>query len=308
MTVSITHKTPTWQTYAVLAGGVLSVSMAAILIRLAQAEALPSLLIAAARLVIATLILTPLVLRRHLPQIRSLRPRDMTLIGVSGLFLALHFILWITSLEYTTVLVSVVLVTTSPLWSALLEALFLRSRITRLVLLGLLLAIAGGVIISLPPAGETMQFGSQPVLGSLMAAGGALAVAVYLVIGRSVRSRLPLLPYIWLVYGAAAVVASLALLLTGTPVTGYSLQGYGWMVAVGLIPQLLGHSAFNYALEYLSATYVGIATQLEPVGSAIMAFFVFDEIPYLTQFIGSSIILLGVIVASVGQNKTKEIE
>lgn len=306
MRATIKQASPTWQTYAVLAGGVLAVSMAAILIRLAQAEALPSLLIAAARLVIATLILTPLVLRGYLPHIRRLQPRDFALIGVSGLFLALHFILWITSLEYTTVLISVVLVTTSPLWSALLEALFLQARITRVVLLGMLLAIAGGIVISLPPAGAAVQVGSQPVLGSLMAAGGALAVAVYLVIGRSVRSRLPLVPYIWLVYGAAAVVASLAVLLTSTPITGYSAQGYIWMIAVGLIPQLLGHSAFNYALEYLSATYVGIATQLEPVGSAILAFFIFDETPYLTQLIGSMIILIGVIIASLGQNKEQQ--
>lgn len=298
----LTVRTP-WQTYAVLAAGLAAVSLAAVFIRLAQGEGIPSLVIAAARLTIAALILTPLTLPRYLDHLRQLTRRDLLLVSVSGLFLALHFILWITSLELTSVLISVVLVTTSPLWAALLETLFLKSRLTRLVMIGLMLAIGGGIMIGLPDQEGAFSFGSNPLLGSLFALGGAVAVAIYLVIGRSVRPKLPLLPYIWLVYGIAALFALLAVLLAGSQITGYTPEGYLLLLAVALFPQLIGHSSFNYALKHLSATYVGVASQLEPVSSALLAFIVFREIPSSLQLLGSAVILVGVVLATLGQQK-----
>ncbi len=292
---------PPLRAYAVLALGLTAVSLAAVFIRMAHAEGISSLVVAAGRLGIAALILTPVTLPRYQSQLRSLLRRDLILIGLSGVFLGLHFIFWITSLEHTTVLVSVVLVTTSPLWSAGLEAVFLRARVSRPVLIGMLLAISGAVIISLPAEGAPTALGSNPLLGSALALAGALAVSIYLVIGRSVRSRLPLFPYIWLVYSVGAVTALTAVVVTGTPVTGYSPTGYVLLLALALIPQLIGHSAFNYVLEYLSATYVGISTQLEPVMSAIMAFFLFQEAPRAVQILGSAVVMAGVVLATLGQ-------
>lgn len=293
----------TRQAYMVLAFGLLASSFAAILIRLAQDASIPSLLIAAGRLTIATLILTPLTLRNHWHDIQRLTRRDFGLIGLSGAFLALHFVTWITSLELTSVLVSVVLVSTSPLWIAVLERIFLHAHLSNKVLLGLLAAIAGGIIISLPTGGP-VRLGSNPLLGGLMALAGAAAIAVYLVIGRSVRAKLPLLPYIWLVYGIAAIITSAVVLLTGTPVLGHEPQGYVWVLAVALIPQLIGHSAFNFALRHLPATLVGVIGQLEPAGSTVMAMVLFDEIPGPLQLVGGVIVVLGVILAILGQRDT----
>ncbi|MGQ9887008.1 MAG: DMT family transporter [Aggregatilineales bacterium] len=292
---------PPLRAYAVLALGLTAVSLAAVFIRMAQAESMPSLVVAAGRLGIAALILTPLTLPRYQSQLRGLLGSDLMLIGLSGVFLGLHFIFWITSLEHTTVLVSVVLVTTSPLWSAGLEAIFLRTRLSRLVLIGMLLAISGVVIISLPAEGAPTALGGNPLLGSALALAGALAVSIYLVIGRNVRSRLPLFPYIWLVYGVGAVTALAAVVVTSTPIAGYSSTGYVLLLALALIPQLIGHSAFNYVLEYFSATYVGISTQLEPVMSAIMAFFLFQEAPRAVQILGSAVVMVGVVLATLGQ-------
>lgn len=287
--------------YAVLALGLLAVSLASILIRMAQGEGVPSLTIAAGRLAIAALILTPFTLRRYQRHLRGLRRRDLLLIGVAGVFLGLHFIFWVTSLEHTSVLISVVLVTTSPLWSAGLEAVFLRASVTRLVFGGILLAIVGAVVISLPGADAGIALGSSPLLGSGLALAGALAVSVYMVIGRSVRARLPLLPYIWLVYGVAAITALAAVFVARAPLTGHSPTGYALLLALALIPQLIGHSAFNYVLKYLSATYVGISTQLEPVLSAALALLLFQEMPRPLQLLGSAIVMAGVVLATLGQ-------
>jgi drug/metabolite transporter (DMT)-like permease len=297
-----------WQTYAVLAVGLVAVSLAAILIRLAQAEGMSSLLISAARLGIAALILTPVTLRRYQKHLRAISRSEWLLITVSGVVLAFHFIAWTLSLEYTTVLISVVLVTTSPLWSAVLEVVFLRTHLHPVVVWGLLIAIGGGVMISVPGEGDTLALGSNPVLGGVLAIGGAVSFAIYMVIGQKIRARMPVIPYIWLVYGIAAIAASVVVLATRTAVAGFSVEGYGWLLATALVPQLIGHSAFNYAVEHVSATYIGIATQLEPVGSAILAFFAFREVPRALQIAGSAIILVGLMLASLGQHRSFKAE
>ncbi|MBZ0288054.1 MAG: DMT family transporter, partial [Anaerolineae bacterium] len=103
----------------------------------------------------------------------------------------------------------------------------------------------------------------------------------------------------------SAVTASIIVLATATPVAGFSTEGYLWLLATALVPQLIGPSALNYAVEHVSATYIGIATQLEPVGSAIIAYFVFREIPRPLQILGSAVILVGLILASLGQGKNR---
>jgi drug/metabolite transporter (DMT)-like permease len=122
----------------------MAVAAAAIFIRYAQADGMPSLVIAAGRLTIAALVLTPFALARHLPAVRALNRRDLALAVVSGFFLAIHFAAWVSSLEYASVLISVVVVTSNSLFVVLLEVIFLRARPARLVIVGLVLAIVGG--------------------------------------------------------------------------------------------------------------------------------------------------------------------
>jgi drug/metabolite transporter (DMT)-like permease len=284
----------------VLAFGVLAISSSAIFIRLAQNDGVPSLAIAAVRLSLAALLLTPFVWARYSPLLRRLTPADLTLAVASGFFLALHFVTWVSSLEYTSVLISVVFVTTGPIWVALLEMILLRARLPRLVGLGLVVAIVGGAMIGLGGAGN-VQGGSNDLLGAALSLGGAIAIALYFVIGRKLRAGLPLLPYIWLVYSCAALFLMLGVLLTATPLFGHPPSAYLWLVALAVFPQLVGHTSLNYAIAYLPATLVSMITQLEPIGSAILALILFRESPQFVQIIGSLTILTGVILASRGQ-------
>lgn len=305
MTEVATTEQSTLRAYGVLFIGVIAVSMAAILIRLAQGQDVPSLLIAAGRLTLAALILTPSALRnpRFMAQIRTLSRRDMLLVGVSGLFLAIHFATWVTSLEYTTVLISVVLVTTTPLWVALLEIFVLRASLTRGVIVGLIVVLSGSLIIGVSGEPEVADSGNQMIQGGILALIGAMAAAVYLTIGRHLRPRLSLIPYIWLVYGCAALILLGAVIVSGISITGYGFEGYLWVIALALVPQLIGHSSLNYALAYLPATLVSIATQAEPIGGAILALFIFSEVPGPWQIFGSIVILAGVTLTTLSQSK-----
>jgi drug/metabolite transporter (DMT)-like permease len=290
------------QVFAVVLIGVLATSTAAIFIRYAQGEGLPSLVIAAGRLTLAALLLTPFALRAHRPELAALTRRDLVLGAASGFFLAIHFATWIASLEYTSVLISVVFVSTSPLWVALLELFFLRVRLGALVWFGLIIALIGGIAIGTAGGGGD-DVGSNPVLGGALALAGAVAIAVYLVIGRKLRAKLSLLPYIWAVYGFAALFLIAFVIVAGLPITGYSPNGLIWIILLALVPQLVGHSSFNYALRYLSATFISIATQMEPIASAILALIIFHEQPTAAQVVGSLAILAGVLLAIWGQNR-----
>ncbi|MBN2549000.1 MAG: DMT family transporter [Anaerolineales bacterium] len=288
--------------------GLLAVSTASVFIRYAQQEA-PSLVIAASRLTIASLVLAPIVLKWRRAELRRLSAGDLRLALLSGFFLALHFATWISSLEYTTVASSVVLVTTTPLWVALLAPLTLKESISRLVLIGMALALAGGVVVGMsdacllqagrlvcPSAAEFFQ--GQAFLGDLLALAGALMAACYIIIGRRLRARVSLLSYIFVVYGMAAVVLVVIMLGAGQTPLGYSGMTYIWFILLALVPQLLGHSSFNWALGYLSAAYVSIALLGEPIGSTILAYIFLDEAPTAIKIFGAILILSGIYIAS----------
>ena len=274
--------------------GIAAVSSASIFIRFAQREA-PSLVIAAARLTLSSLILVPLALTRYRHEYRRLTSRDAWLAVFSGVFLALHFATWISSLEYTTVASSTVLVSTSPLFVAITAWLFLREKIGPAVIAGLVVALAGSAVIGLSDRSGGMR---NALLGDLLAFAGAVTVAGYLLIGRRLRAKLSLIPYIAVVYGTAAVVMLAMVLVTRERVVGYSPTTYLWFLLLALVPQLLGHSAFNWALAHLPATFVAVATLGEPIGSTILAYIILGEMPTPIKIVGAVLILAGIVVAA----------
>ncbi len=287
--------------------GLLVTSTAAILIRFAQTEA-PSLVIAAWRVGLASLVVAPILLARHRPALQRLSRRQLGLALLSGLFLALHFATWITSLEYTTVASSLVLVATTPLFVALIAPVALQERLTRWVLAGLAVALAGGVGIGLsdactwqaglrcPSAAEFLQ--GPAVLGDLLALAGAAAGGGYFMLGRRLRRELPLLPYVGLSYGAAALVLIALTAAAGLPLIGYRPATYLLFAALALGPQLLGHSSFNWALRYLPVAFVSILLLGEPVGSTILAFLILGETPGPLKLISVILVLFGIYLAS----------
>lgn len=283
--------------YLALAIGVLAASTASLFIRYTQQEGVPSLTIAAVRLTLAALLLTPVAWRHHREELRRLSRAGYSLALASGFFLAVHFASWITSLEHTSVLISVVLVSTSPLWVALLAPLLIREVFDRRTLLGIIIAFIGGILITLAEGNSTSGPQAAPLLGSVLALIGAIAVALYLIAGRRLRASLSVVTYIWLVYGTAAIVLLLAVALTGGSLVGYSPAAYFWMFMLAVIPQLIGHSSFNYALGHLPAAYVSLVSLAEPAGSSVLAFIFLGEAPATLQVIGAGLILLGVFVA-----------
>ena len=301
------HRAP-FPPLLVLAIGILIASTASIMIRYAQAEA-PSLVIAAYRLTIASLLLAPIAASRRREELAVLTRKELGLAVLSGLFLALHFATWISSLKYTTVASSAVLVATIPLWVALISPFTLKEPMNRLAKTGMLLALAGGFIVALSDTcvwsgiglrcpSPSEFFNGRAFLGDLLALAGALMGASYLLIGRSLRAKMSLLSYIFVVYSMAAVVLLMISLGAGLPAFGYSAQTYLWFILLALGPQLLGHTSFNWSLRYVSAGYVSISLLGESIGSTILAYLLLGEAPAVVKVFGAILILAGIYIAS----------
>jgi len=292
---------------------IISVSTASLFIKFAQEEA-PSLVIAALRLTLASLLLAPIAIIRHKEELLSLSRKELLLGFLAGFFLALHFATWISSLEYTSVASSVVLVSTGPLWVALLSPIILHESLPRKIFWGLLLAVSGGFFIALSDSCmwqsrlicETFfnSQNSKSMIGNLLALTGAFTITGYLLIGRRLRTKISLIPYIFLVYSMAAIVLIVIMLFARQSPLGFPKATYGWIFLLALIPQIIGHSTYNWALRFMPATLVAILTLGEPIGSVTLAYFILHESPGIVKIIGGIFILSGIYLASRAQIKT----
>jgi drug/metabolite transporter (DMT)-like permease len=275
--------------------GVLAVGAAAIFIRLAGA---PALGIAFWRCALGVLALLPLAaLRREsVPKGRDLR------VGVvAGIALGAHFGTWIASLDYTTVAASVVLVSTTPVFVAVAAYLLFGERTSVVSFAGIALAIAGTALI----AGGGSGSGNTALFGNVLALVGAVAMAVYVLIGRSLRTGgVGAIPYSIVGYSVAALALLPVARVSGVQLWGYSATTWFWLFVITLGPQLLGHTVLNWALEYVRAAIVSGAILAEPVIAALLAWLVLSEKPGLATLLGGLVVLAGLYLLLRGNTSS----
>jgi drug/metabolite transporter (DMT)-like permease len=283
--------------WAVLGVGILAVSSAAILIRLITA---PALAVGAWRLTLATAMLTPWALgaaRREWPRLER---HDWARLILAGLALALHFGAWISSLRLTSVASSVILVSTTPLWVALAGRFLLGERLGRATRWGLALSLVGTSIVSFGDLtlGGAQALTTRALLGNGLALLGAISVAAYLLLGRAVRRKLSTLAYVWPCYGIAAGALWLTCLFARQPLWGYDTGTFVLLALLALGPQVLGHSAFNWALAHFSPVFVTLALLGEPIGATALAWLLLGEAPTWTALGGGALILVAIVAAA----------
>lgn len=273
---------------------VLSIATAAIFIKLSS-DAAP-IVIAAARLSLSAVLLVPLAISRRGGSARIGTRRRWGGIALAGIFLAAHFFCWITSLRHTSVVSSVVLVTTNPIFTGIASYFLFKEPITRPLLIGILLAVVGGGTIAYADAGRD----SGSVYGNVMSLLGAITASSYFLVGRSVRRDVDTLNYVLPVYSIAALVLCAGVVLLREPVLGLRTSTYVYFVLLAVIPQLIGHSIFNWALKYMSATMIAICILGEPIGATILAAGFLGESVSGEQAVGGGLILAGIYLASRG--------
>jgi drug/metabolite transporter (DMT)-like permease len=258
----------------------------------------PALALAFWRCLAGSVVLAPFAPRGR---VAALDRADLARLGAAGLFLAVHFALWNASLGLTTVAAATTLVSCAPLFVGL-GSVFLGEAPSGRAWGGIALATAGAVVIGV---GDATGFGggTDAVWGDLLAFGGAVAVAAYLLLGRVARRRLPVSTYAASVYGVAAAALLPACLLAGATLGGY--QATAWLALAGVVagPQLLGHTVFNGLLASVSASVVAVVMLLEPVIATALAWWLFAEVPGPSLWAGAPMVLAGVWLATTGSRR-----
>ncbi|MGB3560343.1 MAG: DMT family transporter [Geitlerinemataceae cyanobacterium] len=287
---------------AVLGVGVLAVSTAAIWIRLAISSAGVSgvgfsLVLAASRLTLASLLLIP---TWHRVPWRQISRSAIVYALAAGVFLAVHFATWITSLSYTSIAAATTLVTSNPLWVTLLSWLWFGEKPTFRTVLGIAIALTGGILISVGGTAQTAT-ASNPLLGNFLALVGAWTVSFYLLLGREAqRQGLGLGGYGIVAYGSAALVLLPLPGLFGASYAGFPPVVYFYILMTALLPQLVGHTSINWAVRWVSPTLITLMILFEPVCASILGYWIFGEVPTFWVLVGAVVLLMGVAIAALG--------
>lgn len=273
--------------YALLIIGVISVSTSAILVKVSTA---PSGVIAFYRLLFSVLFMLPIFLLKYVPELRLITRRDWLFSIFAGIFLAFHFILWFESLNYTSVASSTVLVTLQPLFAFIGTYLFFKEKFSGKAILSGITAIIGSVIISW---GDFKISGSA-LYGDILALIACALITANFMFGQTVRQRLSLVTYTFVVYSISTITLFFYVIIKQEPFLPYGTSDWIYFILLALIPTLLGHTLFNWSLKYLSTSTISMAILFEPVGAAVLAYFLLQEAITWTQALGGFIVIAGV--------------
>jgi drug/metabolite transporter (DMT)-like permease len=272
-----------------LALGVFAMTWAAILVRRAEA---PAMSIAFWRMALAAAALAVFCAVARVRFWRSWRGIDWWTGAGAALLLALHFGFWISSLAYTSVAASVVLVSTQPVFVAVFGRAFLGERPSRAAWAGIAIAVVGTGVI----AGADFALDRSALLGDLLALLGALWISAYYVLAKFLRATKDLVPYVTVIYAMTAAWLLVAALASASPLAGWGGATWAALAALALGPTILGHSSMNYALRYMPAFQVNIASLGEPMGAAIWAALLLGEMPGVATWVGGGLILMGIFL------------
>jgi len=279
--------------------GVIAVSFSALFVRLSAA---PPLITAAYRLVFTFLLIAPFTLIKHRHELSAMKRREVLLAALSGLFLALHFATWFTSLNYTTIASSVVIVTTQPVFVVIGSWLFFRERITRVSAIGGALALSGSFIIG---AGD-FKLGMEAFYGDALALLAAILVSGYMIIGRKIRAKVALSAYTFVVYGSSAVTLVLISLLSSLPFAPYAAKEWLLFVALALVCTVGGHTIFNWVIRYVPASTVAVSILGESLGAIVWGALFLKEYPGWRQILGGGVIFTGLYLFNRGSVPKRE--
>lgn len=271
---------------------VLAVSTSAVLIRAGSA---PEPVMAFYRVVLTTALLAPLA-PRYVEDLRGLGSRDVLAAVLAGVALAGHFAAWFASVDRTTIAASVTLVQTAPVFVAVGAVTLLGERLSRGMVAGILVATVGSAVMS--AGGLVGGGGTAPLLGNALAVTGAVFAAAYVLTGRSVRQRVPVVPYVLVVYAVCAVVLLGYVLAVGHPLGGYPRSEWLLFLGMAVGPGVLGHTVVNWALEHVESSVVSVTLVAEPVGSTVLALAVFGEVPGWLTLVGGTVVVGGILLTT----------
>ena len=274
---------------AMIVLGVIGISLSSIFVKFSTA---PAAVTAAWRRLWTVALMTPVVWGRGAVrrELLGVKWPLAALSALSGLFLAIHFVLWFESLNRTSVASSTTIVCTEVIWVCLGWWLFMGGRIPGKALAAIGVTVVGSVVIAFADSGSKGHLS-----GDILALLAAVSVAGYTLIGRAVRSDTSTAVYTYLVYTVCALVLVLTCVFQGQALLGHGSSPIWVGLALAVFSTILGHSIFSWCLKYFSPAFVSASKLCEPVGAAALAALIFGQIPSAMQLLGGALILGGLV-------------
>lgn len=292
---------PPFNPYVAVVIGVIAVSTSAIFVKLANDA--PVGIIAFYRLFLAVLIMAPIIFMKYKQEIRQIAKRDWVFATLSGMFLALHFILWFESLNYTSVASSVVLITIQPVFAFIGTYFFFGERFSVAAIISVLITLFGSFIIGW----GDFQISGLALFGDILALLGAIVITAYFLLGQKLRRGLSLMPYTFIIYGISTVMLLIYNIIVGNNFISYSSTHWGLFLALAIIPTFLGQMLFNWALKWMSTSTISMAIVFEPIVATLFAYLILDEIVTSSQWLGGTIVIFGLFLFIVSTTKKKQV-
>ncbi len=292
---------PPFNPYIAVVIGVITVSSSAVLVKLADHA--PAAIIANYRLLFAILIMAPFILMKHRHEFRLIQRKDWLFSALAGVFLALHFILWFESLNYTSVASSVVLVTLQPIFAFLGTYFFFRERFSPGAVISMIIALFGSMIISW----GDFRISGMALFGDILALLGAVTITAYFLLGQRLRRNLSLMTYTFIVYGFGTITLIIYNVVLQNPFFGYPADHWWIFLALAIFPTFFGHTLFNWALKWLSTSTISMGIVFEPIGATILAYIILGEQVTGSQWLGGTIVIFGLFLFIVSTSRKPKV-
>jgi len=292
---------PPFNPYIAVVIGVITVSSSAVLVKLAGNA--PAAIVANYRLLFAVLIMAPFILMKHRHELRLIQRKDWLFSALAGIFLALHFILWFESLNYTSVASSVVLVTLQPIFAFLGTYFFFQERFSPGAVISMIIALLGSMIISW----GDFRISGMALFGDILALLGAITITAYFLLGQRLRRNLSLMTYTFIVYGFSTITLIIYNVVLQNPFFGYPADHWWIFLALAIFPTFFGHTLFNWALKWLSTSTISMGIVFEPIGATILAYIILGEQVTGAQWLGGTIVIFGLFLFIVSTSRKPKV-
>jgi drug/metabolite transporter (DMT)-like permease len=219
---------------------------------------------------------------------------------VIGILLGAHFGFFISSVKATSVAASVLLGTCHIVYVAIIGWILFGEGLTRKGIIGTCLALSGIVILFW---GDLVQDPGN-FDGNVLAFISGILAGFYYLGGRKLRKEISLPTYALVVYLSSAITMWIVVIVQGLEYLNIPYSDFQLFFLMALVPTLLGHTMQNWALAFLPAYVVSITLLTEPVGSGILAWHFFEEVPSIGVFIGGLIVLFGVCMVALSEKES----
>jgi drug/metabolite transporter (DMT)-like permease len=266
----------------------IAISFAPIFVRYSDA---PAAVQGMYRMLFTVIIMLPFG-TRQLRTMRSISRKDWILLSLAGFFLALHFLLWMESLNYTSIASSTIILALEPVFVMIGAYFVFKDRIGKSALLGLTIALIGAFLVG---SGDISLSGTA-FKGDMLSLLGTVAVAVNMLIAKRILTRVSSYSYSLIVFAIAFVCFAVYNLAVGYEFGGYPAREWSIFLALAIVPTVFGHMIFNWLLQYVKPTTISISVFAEPVGASLLGMLLFQEMVTSFQLAGGAFIIVGLLL------------